>query len=238
MGALASKATASNELDAMIKAGVSVATSTAQSCFPRLSQQQIIQIANAHGNVDINGIKAGQTIFLDVNCMSTSSVTNDVQQQISSQLSQMANALVGGLSLGQSDANNLMKSTIDLSSAIANAFTQSCTLAASQQQLISVIDVGGNVHISNIDWDQFANTVLDCVQQTVVNTTAAQTIAQIIDQGAKAKNAGFLDFLGGMAGKLVLIVIAVVIGAVFLVPKILDSPVAAQAVQKMPPVIP
>ena len=90
MGALASKSSGTNELNAMIKAGVSVAISTAQNCFPRLSQQQIIQIAQAHGNINISGNKEGQTIVMDLNCMASSNVTNDVQQKVSSQLSQMA----------------------------------------------------------------------------------------------------------------------------------------------------
>jgi hypothetical protein len=226
MGGLLSKSTATNEINSMVNASISILNQMTQNCYTNAANVQGLSFRNIKGNIDIENLNWNQMIVANSACIASQAASNEAKQAVSQQLSQAATALVGALSLGQSDANNLINAAVDMSQHIINAFAQTCQSTASNSQTIQFDGVVGNITIgytSQIAWTQSIQAATQCVQNAVAQTTSAQTIKQIIDQTASAKNAGLLDFLKYGMIFIVLVIGLVVIGGVVLLPKILGA---------------
>ena len=89
-----------------------------------------------------------------------------------------------------------------------NTVSQSCASSISENQVISVSRVKGNVYITNNLMQEFADIFGSCVQNAVSKNTVYQKLQEKIDQSATAKAEG-LDLLQ------IIIIVALVLGIPF-----------------------
>ncbi len=223
MGGLLSKSQAQNTVNSMINAGISVMNTQTQSCYASAASVQGLSFNNITGNIDLENLNWKQIIVMKSDCMASMTSSTVIQQAVDSKLTSMASAIAGSLSLGQTDTNNLIKASVDLSQRIVNAFSQSCKSSASNQQVINFNGVVGNIKIGYANWDQMLQITTKCVLDAVMNTDSTQQITQIIDASAKSKNEGLTDIIKYIIIGLVVVCGLAAAAAIVLGPKLLAS---------------
>jgi hypothetical protein len=216
MGGLFSNARAENEANTIINSGISVANDTLQKCGVQLNNinQDDIVVSGNSNTVDISEIEQDQSVILDSSCVANNTASTTLSQDVTNAMQQAAAAIVGSLSLGSSDANNIINNTYNLSEQLTNSFVQKCSPQVNNDNSVQFTIKGNTnkLYIGYIDQNQLANVVTSCLQQSVIQNQAAQNIQQTIAQSATAKNEGLLDAL-----KWVLIILAIVGGIILLV---------------------
>lgn len=240
MGGSSSKAENVTEMVSSVM--MSQLSSIVQNTLTNSSENQKL-IINARGNIVIENNRFTQTTQInELNVLKAAS-TQDSQQKIVNQITQLAKATVSGISFDEStDASNKVS---DFVSAVTNQtalISQTCNSVASQNQ---EIDIGGDstelsadcikdaadcilpndITISGNTFDQGSSLVQQCFSNAVSNQKAVQDVQQIVDQKAEATTKGV-----SMAA----IILAMIIGllAIF-APEIIGVGVAVNAILKL-----
>lgn len=240
MGGSSSKA--ENVTDMVSSVMMSQLSSIVQNTLTSSSENQKL-IITARGNIVIENNRFTQKTEINEQNVLKAASTQDSQQKIVNQITQLAKATVSGISFDEStDASNKVSDFVSAVTNQAALISQTCNSVASQNQ---EIDIGGDptelsadcikdaadcilpndVTISGNTFDQSSSLVQQCFSNAISNQKAVQDVQQIVDQKAEATTKGV-----SMAA----IILAMIIGllAIF-APEIIGVGVAVNVILKL-----
>lgn len=206
-----SNALASNTAEASVSAMVSVINSSVLNCNNTSYQSQDFTLKAGDGS-DVNvTLDWNQAVSLDNACVQTSvndtSIENDIDQAIS-QISTAIEQQFGALTA--SEADNAVKAVINLGVTVQNSYTTTCNQSVFQQQALDMEIGNRSVATVYANWDQTAQSMINCVQNDSSVTNAKDAITQDLSQAAKAVIENFLlPFL--IAGVIIIVIFIVLI---------------------------
>jgi hypothetical protein len=200
-----------NIVDADIKSIINVMNSASQTCKSNISQTQFQNFNNINNSrININQ-NWDQIIQFNYDCLQNVSFQNDTSQKVSQEAKQIAESISEFLALGAADAENVARLNQDLAIQVSNAFSQTCAVDISQTQG----QVFNNIQGSDItifqNWNQYNNSMINCVMQDSAVSNTSQEMQQVIDQSATAKALG----LGSLISGFIIIIIAVIALLIF-----------------------
>lgn len=202
MGSSVSKNITNAVTTAIAKVSNNIIVSTKLST----DQTQIISVSDVDGDVHISGNTFTQKANINIKSLLNALVQESVQQDLTMQIAQECKSIVSGLNLlqfpnAQNEINLLLKGSVEL----LNTISHSCGDSLSENQVIEVSRVKGNVYITNNVFTQIADIFQSCVSDAVSNNTIFQQLQQKIDQNASAKAEG-LDMWQ------IIILVAIILG--------------------------
>ena len=163
-----------------------------------LAQTQNIRISNIVGDVNISGNTMTQTATVNLAAAFASAATVQAQQELVVATAQTAKAVTSGFSLNNSSASkNITENVSNALLEVTNNIQNKCYGAATQLQNIEVINVQGNVNLTNNSYGQIYTILTDCVAQTVTNSTSLQKAQTSVSQTASATTKG-IELFGFM----------------------------------------
>jgi hypothetical protein len=146
MGGSSSKTTVSKLTDI----AMNVVNKNVQSCVVSATQSQLIRVQNVHGDVNLSGTTQKQGVSIDMKCAFSSATQNQIQDQLASEISNLAQSTTGDITSGKAqsvsttDIKNILKSNVQNESLSEQVST------AIQKQTVSVTNVGGSVTASDL----------------------------------------------------------------------------------------
>lgn len=216
---------AQNEIQTALDSVVSVVAEAVQSC-PTFSASQTIDIS---GNcvVDVGTLKQDQAVNVDSDCVQKGWFTQNVQQDISEKLEQLAKSVDSGLSIANATiAKNTVQSIIDLRSELLNSFALNCNGQQYQQNVICRDN--GTLKGTWVGQKQVINATIDCTMQSKSVQDATTKVTRDISQKADAEQQGLFGGLLAAA-----IAIALIVGVVFVVKAVAGSKGGASKLWKV-----
>jgi len=198
-----SKAAISNTQEAYTEA----IQSTINSSMSRAKNNTSIIVKNVKGDVNIGDITVAQRAEAFAKAQFTNSSSADILQKVAANLNASSSSLVEGIGLGNSSKsntsiNNYVNSTMKLSQKISNE----CGADASNTVNIEVSNVGGDVNVKNVNIEQDAKAILQCMNSNIQTIVATQ----ISETTATATSAAVSKGLSGL-GLLLLLLLPVIL---------------------------
>lgn len=204
--------TTSNIANETAKALISVSNTASQNCKFSVNELQSATVKlGTNTNINIY-LDWAQYIVLQDSCYQESSIQNQINQEITQEANQIAKSIAQQFSLSSATASNVVTIVAEMSVAISNSFIQNCATFEDQTQIV-VIEGGVN-NVANIysNWQQYNNSVLNCVQKDAAVNSAQQKLQQAVKQEADAT---VENFLAGIIGAIV--AVFAVIGIIFFI---------------------
>lgn len=196
-----------NATDVVIKAVVKISSKIVQDTKISYDSSQVIYIKDIAGDVIIRGNKMIQHATVNMQALFNALSSETAQQNLALELAQSAKALTAGLNLGQfSYAENDMNIFIQTSIELATEISQSCAEMAKQEQKIVIEHVKGSVVIENNVFEQMANLMETCLQTSISNSNALQSIILKLTQDSSATSQGLSEWA-------LVAVLAILVGA-------------------------
>lgn len=187
MGSAVSK----NITKAATEAIAKVSNNIVQQTKLTTDQTQIISVTDVDGDVHISGNTFTQKANINMKSLMNTLVQEDVQQALTAEIAQACKSIVSGLNLFQfPNAQNEINIFLKASAELMNTISQSCASSVSENQVITVSRVKGQVFITNNVMSEFADIFGSCVQDAVSKNTVYQKLQEKIDQTATAKAEG------------------------------------------------
>ena len=145
-------------------------------------------------DVTISGTSQISELNVDTSALFSATVDEDVQQDMSQTLTQLASSTTSGINLG--NFSKAYNSGTMLCSATMNLTTDMSTSCSANAQTSQFVGVNGNVEgstvtITDIDQQSVTNLVSSCIGSSLASITAVQDLQQDADQTAKATTKGF-----------------------------------------------
>jgi hypothetical protein len=154
-------------------------------------QAQGIIIKNAQSDVIISGNHFNQSVNINLEALLKAVSTQNAQQDLMQQLSQVADSLNKQLNLFQyADSNNIVNQYLNAVIDLSTNITQTCVTLAQQSQTISLDTIGGIVQITDNTFNQTQSIISKCMYDVLSNSEAIQKVQQSANQTAKATNSG------------------------------------------------
>ncbi|MBL4898197.1 MAG: hypothetical protein JKX76_00990 [Colwellia sp.] len=189
--------TSNNISTETISAITNVSTSIINDTSADTLQQQAIIVNCVSSDetpcdVIISGITQSATATIDMTAIMTSMNSSSVQQDLISELTQVATSVTSGINFAQySDANNEMYEYLSAAIDITTNVSQECSSSIDQEQTINVnIIDGGNVSITDVTQSEFSDIWDDCLLNSINDSTAVQDLQNTVDQSSTAKSEG------------------------------------------------
>lgn len=187
MGSAVSKNITQATTEAIAKVSNNIITSTKLST----DQSQIISVTDVDGDVHISGNTFTQKANINMKSLMNALVQEDIQQALTMEIAQTCKSIVSGLNIFQfPDAQNDINLLLKASSELLNTMSLYCASSMTENQVITVSRVKGNVYITNNVMTQIADIFQSCVQDAVSKNTIFQKLQAKIDQSATAKAEG------------------------------------------------
>lgn len=188
-----------NYVNEVLNDTLDILNQTTQDCSTSFSQDQQINLTNIH-NCSFGEVDMTQASTIDTVCVQTAVTEDAVTDDITATTSQDAEATSTFYNMSQTDSNNVMTQSINLSNTITNLYTQTCMANLSQNQ---ELNVGGCYDSPDtfpiVNMNQSMDYLANCVQSSASYATVATSITDTIDQYAKSVTKGglgiFLLFL-------------------------------------------
>lgn len=180
-----------NATKVVVNAVAKISSKIMQDTQITSDSSQIIYVRDTKGDVVIRGNKMIQRAYVNMEALFNAMSSSSAQQSLSLDIAQSAKALTSGLNLGQfSSASNDLDLFISTSIDIATTISQTCSEAVKQTQEIIVEHTIGSVIIENNLFDQAANLFSSCIESSVSNSTAMQSIILKLQQDSSATSSG------------------------------------------------
>lgn len=187
MGSAVSKNITSATTEAIAKVSNNIVQQTKLST----DQTQIISVTDIDGDVTISGNTFTQKANINLKSLMNVLVQEDIQQALTMEIAQACKSIVSGLNIFQfPDAKNEINLFLKASAELVNTISQSCSSSLSENQVITVSRVKGNVYITNNLMQEFADLFQSCVQEAVSKNSIYQKLQEKVDQNATAKAEG------------------------------------------------
>lgn len=185
----------SNVSNVIIKAVVKVSSKLIQETNISYDSSQVIYIRDTKGDVIIRGNVMIQHAYINMQALFNAMSTASAQQNLAIELAQSAKSLTSGLNLGQfSEANNDLEVLIQTSIDITTTISQSCADLIKQDQQIVIEHTIGSVIIENNLFEQVANIFSSCLETSISNSEALQSIILKLTQDASATSQGISEW--------------------------------------------
>jgi len=192
MGTTSSK----NSVDLIVKAGIQVLNDTTQECSQVGRATQSITVIGSN-DVNISNLDWTQMVTINQNCLSSSSVSSELSQDVSIAMQQATESILKGfVTLSSNEAENIMNLALDVSQEVVTSFAQVCSSDIATEQFIKIMD-SDRQEYHYMNWTQIVTGISDCVQNAVADTLAAQRLQIELDQLAKASTTGLIASLAG-----------------------------------------
>ncbi len=196
--ALGSKTTSENIANESVKGLISITNTASQTCKVAASQIQSINITGNVGGKIVSINNWDQFLGLNNSCLQSNDFRNNITQSVQQMAEQLARSISQQFQLGSTESKNVVNATAELAITVSNSFIQGCSLSGSQ---IMNATISGNrnvdITISN-SWQQYNQSVLDCVQQNQAVNNASQQLQQIVNQTAESTVQNFFAILLGI----------------------------------------
>jgi hypothetical protein len=184
--------TAKNEVESAMKTVASDYTSIYDGTYVSCNASNTVDLDNCTaGYIDIN---LNNSCSVDSSFNSTVQVQNQVQQCLSSEISQLADAMSQNLTLnpGSTTAENITSQSMSAVDQIKNNITQNCTSSVAGNNTVKCLD-GSNIGTLIVNANDMNKSVSNCISNDEIINTSTQSLKSIIDQHSKAvqKNAIF-----------------------------------------------
>jgi lipopolysaccharide export LptBFGC system permease protein LptF len=159
--------------------------------------------------VVISGNNFGQTSVMDVTCSQKTVQNAFADTKLDQQAEQMAKAVTATLSLnpGSAEANNIMKLSMDVSTAVHNAANQLIAPATNQaQKQLYRLGCGesGTVDISQNQFTQYSKSITKGIQDSNQVASAVTALKQAAKQTASASQSSLLFIVIAVIAMIVL----------------------------------
>lgn len=205
MGSAVSKNITKAATEAVARVSNTIIASTKLST----DQTQIISVTNVDGDVHISDNNFTQQANINIKSLMNTLVQESVQQNLTMEIAQACKSIVSGLNIFQfPNAQNEINLFLKASSELMTTISQTCAASLSENQVITVNRVKGEVYISGNVMSEMADMFGSCIQNAVSNNTVFQKLQDKIDQSATAKAEG-LDLWQ------IILLIAMVLGIPF-----------------------
>jgi hypothetical protein len=206
MGSAVSKNITRAATEAVAKVANNLITTTKLTT----DQTQVISVTDVDGDVHISGNNFTQKATINMKSLMNSLVQEDTQQVLTMDIAQACKSIVSGLNIFQfANAQNEINLFLKASAELMNTISLSCAGSLSENQVITVSRVKGNVYIEGNVISQMADIFQSCIQDAVSKNTVFQQLQEKIDQSAIAKAEGLNLWQ-------IIILIAIVLGIPFI----------------------
>jgi len=187
MGSSISKNITKAATEAVAKVSNNIISSTKLTT----DQTQIISVTDVDGDVVISGNTFTQKANINIKSLLNALVQEDIQQDLTMKIAQAAKSIVSGLNIFQfPNAQNEINLFLKASSELVTTITQSCASSVSENQVITVSRVKGQVYITNNVMSEMATIFGACIEDAVSKNTIFQKLQEKIDQSSTAKAEG------------------------------------------------
>lgn len=184
-----------NATSIVINSVIKVSSKIAQTTTISYDSSQVIYIKHIKGDVIISGNIITQRAYVNMQALFNAMSSESARQNLALELAQSAKALTSGLNLGQfSDAENDMNIFIKTSIDLTNEISQTCAAMAKQEQEIYIQYVEGSVVIKNNLFEQIADIMSNCLQTSISNSDALQSIILKLTQDSSATSQGISEW--------------------------------------------
>lgn len=208
MGAGTSSRNAVNET---VKVMTQISNTATTDCVYTINQDQSLTV-NASGGSTVSITDANFMEFANVDqkCVSTVATNSKVKSQIESQIKQIATSISQAFQLpsGGDSSSNLDNILENLKTAVANAYTGTCSQNFNQTETATFNASGGStITVGVLNYNDTFQSVQDCIFQDDAVTQASNVVQNTISQKAKSE----VESIFGPLLALLLIVILVVV---------------------------
>ena len=209
MGGAKSKNIATSTAEAISKVSTDIINNTSSKAY----NAQIIENRNIKGDVNISGVTQTQKVTINMQALLDALSTSESQQKLSAELEQTAKSIVSGLNLLQfSDADNSIDNYLKAMNTMSTSVLQTCSADVKNFQVISNVDVDGNINMNNIQQKQVTNVFSNCIEKAVSKSSAIQDLQTKLKQSATAKSEGLNIWAIVIIGLVVLACVALSAG--------------------------
>lgn len=205
---------------------VNVSMDSIMSCSSAATQQQLIELKDVKGNVNISGVSMTQGASVNMSCVMDSVKQNEIAMKVSNALAQQAEASGQAVlsALGNTKANASANIHNKIMTNISANTTMEMSASVNQTQAITVANVGGNVVIANVSMEQGAQVIAQGLMKTQAYASVINEVATAMDQKSKSEEknpiATVIDSIGKAVGTVmsapILIFGGLIVGALVL----------------------
>ena len=203
---------ATNSAKLVAKTITDIGVSVYQGCNTAITEDQSLTVTATDGStINIGDIDWTQVVNSNIACVQSSTTSTAIDNAIEQAAQQTASATNQEFNIsGETESNNTVTQIEAVKNAISLAFQQECTGLISQNQNVNFTAADGStVTVGNLNWQQTADAVSQCVQDTDAVTNATNSLSQSLEQTATATVESFLGpFIA------IIIVIVIVIGLI------------------------
>lgn len=165
-------------------------TKIVQNCVGTATQQQLLEISNVGGDINIGCINQEQSSSIDMTCVLQTQSKQEIDQQVTNNIMQQVNAVGVGVvsALGRTQAETELNVKNMLKTRTANLTSQDVTASINNIQSIKFNNVRGSVIVGNcINQSQTARVVASGILNSTSYQSVINGIATQLDQVAAAK---------------------------------------------------
>lgn len=207
--------TSKNVVNTIVNTSVDVTNRAVMELSSRGRASNSLVVSDTAGDVVIEGMAQDAAVTVTVEGFLQATNSTSVQQEVAQKLSQMAESVTSGLTLGgKAEAENITNTTINNAASILNETKVLCSSEGDAENSITVARTGGSVAIRNVTQNAAVNSVLRCQSSNINSAMVAQKTDQSIEQTATAVLKG-LD-LGALLIPLIIIAGLVVLFPLFI----------------------
>jgi Lipid membrane protein of large eukaryotic DNA viruses len=203
-----------NATNIVVNAVAKISSKIMQDTKISYDSSQVIYVRDTKGDVVIRGNKMIQKAYVNMQALFNAMSSASAQQDLALEIAQSAKSLTSGLNLGQfSDAENDLNLFINVSIEITTRISQTCSEEISQNQEIIIEHTIGSVTIENNLFEQAADMFSTCIQTSISNSSAIQSIILKLQQDSSATSQGLSEW--ALIGLIAVVLGVPTAGAVF-----------------------
>lgn len=185
-----------NVVNSISSVSNSVVTNSFQDCSTTVSSIQQISLDGCT-DVDLEDIAMRQVVSLEGGCASANKVNTDISTNMDAAIQQQADSVSQMFQLSSAESDNVTNITQELSTAVAESFSQNCASTLDNRQIISCSNSSG-VFVKRVDFDQTIQATLSCIQNNESITKLTNELSTAISQTASAKTEGLFSWLSNL----------------------------------------
>lgn len=205
MGKSASK----NIVDDATSIFTNVINNSVLDCTQVIEGNQVVTITAKNGStVNYEGGPV-QYIDFDGTCFQQASSNNNVSTQVTNEIQQIAESIIGSLGIGETKAKNTTDIVSDLGTSIINTYETECSSVLTGAQSVNIKATDGSTINAIINQEQVIDSLTQCISQDSAVTQSQTDLQNNIEQEATAKIEGLLGPL-----LFITLIIAIVVGFV------------------------
>lgn len=208
---------ATNAVDSMINSTATAMNGVMSSCTTRIQNTAGVSISgNTGSSIRVGEINVNQYAKVDTHCTTDARTSTKIDSSVEQTIQQTAEAISQNLSLnpGSTAANNFLRLSNNLMSAIENTFHQECVQEFNNTATFNIDDnKNSQIEVGIINLNQTAEGFAKCIQKADAVNDIKQQMIQSLSQEASAKQENSLGALFLILLMIFLIIFIIIIGS-------------------------